>query len=99
MRRLSGRFVTVVPALAIAMSVASAGVSDGADETAVQRQKSGAPPAVVPPALVTITESITVVDTPAALPPAVIEIRESVGVSDKPGGSPPPTEPTPRRTP
>lgn len=99
MKRLSGRYVTVVPALAIAMSVASAGVSSGADETAVQRQKSDAPPGGVPAVVVTITESIAVIDTPAALPPAVIDIRESVGVSDKPGGSPPSTEPSPRRTP
>jgi hypothetical protein len=99
MKRLSGRFVTVVPALAIAVSTVGAGVSFGADKPAGQRQKSGAPPAGVPPAVVTITESIAVVDTPAALPPAVIDIRESVGVADQPGGAPPPTEEPTRRKP
>ena len=104
MRRPSRTLVVTLLVLALPVSLAPSGAAGGADDktgvggqrTIGVRDREGA---AIPPAVVNITESITVADRVVALPPAVISIVESVGVADNPGGAPPPTPETPRRTP
>jgi hypothetical protein len=43
----------------------------------------------VPPAVVSIAESVGIGDVPGAVPPAVVSIAESVGIGDVPGAVPP----------
>jgi hypothetical protein len=91
-RSPSGVFRLIV---GVALCVPSVAFAAGPETPTKQQPRSPAPRAGVPPAVVTVTESIAVGDTPAALPPAVINIRESLGVTDKPGGAPPPPAPPP----
>jgi hypothetical protein len=91
-----GPIVTVVLIMAASILVPAAAPGAGPEAPAKQSRPAPPPRAGVPPAVVTVTESIAVGDTPAALPPVVIDIRESLGVSDRPGGDKPPATPPPK---
>jgi len=95
------RLVVLASALGVALAPSPAFSGPG-DKPPASRERPAtdrsAKPSAVPPAVITVDESIGVSDRTRALPPAVININESVGVADKQGDAAATPSPT-RRAP